>query len=519
MNSVLRQQSRSASRGVVLGLAIAEVFVLAIFVMLLVLAVSEADKVDLQETLRQERAHLDDDLLYTLAPALREQIARVARDGKLEVALAIPLDGATINTLNDWVQIAGSEAASEAIERLAAGDAIYAPRHGEQIISDPTALALLKAAERLPAELDAIEVLNSLRHGGRIVRDIQTLALLDRAHALPGGAARLSEIVDDLVAGAIISPPGPLADIARQLSVAPPTILLTLDEPDALPNLLRAAELLDGSELKVESLRLILEKLADFSGVEEGVTWMATGAALDSSERQAALSLIELDMLDAAILLHPLVSAFGVEKLETAVRNEDSTQNRLEMALSAARQRVLAEVETAVGAIVERGGGAIDQATGAITFGEASTFRSQAATIDQDQLVLLQELCTPWLSALCRVGDIIDEARIEGHASSEWAGASDTATAYLLNLDLSQRRASAVLEQCLEFVGQSQLGYWARSRLVAVGHSSSRPILDPATGIEDASRSRRVVFRATINRDALLTSERRSATSSTSECN
>lgn len=81
--------------------------------------------------------------------------------------------------------------------------------------------------------------------------------------------------------------------------------------------------------------------------------------------------------------------------------------------------------------------------------------------------------------------------RIEGHASSEWSGRA-AADAYAANLDLSQARAGAVFKRCLDLAGNDAVAEWARSRLSAVGYSSSRPVI--ASGVEDRAASRRVVF-------------------------
>ncbi|SDZ73391.1 OmpA family protein [Rubrimonas cliftonensis] len=572
---------RGPERGVVLGLAIAEVFMLAVFVLLLVVAISEKGKLSAEQALEAERARSGDDPLAALAPAAREAVAQAARDGRLAAALASPLDRGTFEALNAWLGAVGAEAAADALERLRSGAALYSPQRGERIVADPDALALLKAASGLPkggvaelarvaqalsegaavtppgpaaeiarkladvpawaldrlSEPDALlraaeglateatvgrdriqpllgaliaaagpeAALDWLKAGAATAADPDILDAIAGAQVLPGGGAQLAQTARALAGGAALAPPGPAARIVEQLDRTPPALLEALARPDALN---RAAALLarEDTQREAEAGRL-LEALVDAAGEDAALEWLAAGAAMDRATRETALAAAGAGTLGETLALHRLALEFGAERVENAVRAGETAQSRLEAALSAARRDVVAEVEAAVGATVAAGGGAIDRATGAITFGEATAFASQEAAVGPAQSALLRDLCTPWLSALCRVGDVIDEARIEGHASSEWEGAPDGATAYRLNLDLSQRRAYAVLEACLAFTGDTALGRWARSRLVAVGHSSSRPILDPATGIEDAPRSRRVVFRATINRDALLSGE------------
>ncbi len=111
----------------------------------------------------------------------------------------------------------------------------------------------------------------------------------------------------------------------------------------------------------------------------------------------------------------------------------------------------------------------------------------------------------PFLKCSTNVQDprgCISEIRIEGHTSSHWAN-STTEEAYAKNLILSQERSRAVLLRTLE-ISDSEDFSWVRSRLAAVGFSSSRPITSPR-GREDPDASRRVDFRIeTTVRDQLM---------------
>ena len=64
-------------------------------------------------------------------------------------------------------------------------------------------------------------------------------------------------------------------------------------------------------------------------------------------------------------------------------------------------------------------------------------------------------------------------------------------------MDLSQRRASTVLAECLRLISDSPALLWSRQRLAAIGYSSSHPVRHD--GVEDPVRSRRVVFRTEID--------------------
>lgn len=140
---------------------------------------------------------------------------------------------------------------------------------------------------------------------------------------------------------------------------------------------------------------------------------------------------------------------------------------------------------------------------GSITLPENVVFEQGSSQVSPRLRGFLRQACQPWLAVL-KTSDVpISEVRIEGHASSEWRFGSTLDEAYLGNLDLSQRRSQNVLLVCLDYVADEDIKAWARSHLVAVGHSSSRPVLTP-DGKEDPEKSRRVVFRVIPDREDVL---------------
>jgi flagellar motor protein MotB len=168
-----------------------------------------------------------------------------------------------------------------------------------------------------------------------------------------------------------------------------------------------------------------------------------------------------------------------------------------------ARQHALSgATRAAIGELVEGLGGQIDE-HGVITFPDDILFAPGSATPTPALRNFLAQACPPWFEAMQRLEFDVREVRIEGHASSDWIGVSPD-VAYFNNLNLSQQRAATVLRLCLENLGSGEAGRWARQRATAVGHSSSRPILD-AAGQEDSHRSRRVVFSASATTDDIFT--------------
>ena len=91
----------------------------------------------------------------------------------------------------------------------------------------------------------------------------------------------------------------------------------------------------------------------------------------------------------------------------------------------------------------------------------------------------------------------IDEIRVEGHTSNDWAGVS-LKESYLYNMDLSQKRASNVLKYCynLENNTISSNIKWLQKNLRANGMSFSNLLYkDDKKTIQDEELSRRVEFK------------------------
>lgn len=114
----------------------------------------------------------------------------------------------------------------------------------------------------------------------------------------------------------------------------------------------------------------------------------------------------------------------------------------------------------------------------------------------RDFKLILNELFPEYLKILSKYRDDLEEVRIEGHTSSEWADPPDKMGDYFQNMRLSQARTRAVLEYGLTQTALAQdkeLQDWARKLITANGLSSSRPREN--NGVEDQDASRRVEFR------------------------
>ncbi|WP_167470019.1 OmpA/MotB family protein [Vreelandella andesensis] len=151
---------------------------------------------------------------------------------------------------------------------------------------------------------------------------------------------------------------------------------------------------------------------------------------------------------------------------------------------------VAAAIREQAGDTIERLGGEILE-NGNVIFPDSVLFDSGSAEIKPLFDSVLSQFCRPWFEILYDADQSLSRVQIEGHASSDWND-SPPNQAFENNLDLSQRRAGAVFKRCLAYGGEDEVAQWARSRLAAIGFSSSRPIL--TNGLENREKSRRVVF-------------------------
>jgi len=142
----------------------------------------------------------------------------------------------------------------------------------------------------------------------------------------------------------------------------------------------------------------------------------------------------------------------------------------------------------------------VDEQTGAITFDTGIFFTVGSAEIRGEGAEFLRSFVPQYLSVLLEgeYKDMIAEIIIEGH--------TDLTGTYMYNLDLSQRRAYAVSQFCLDETNsvleadQIQL---LRSILTANGRSFSNPIY-LKTGEIDAEASRRVVFKFRLKDEEMI---------------
>ena len=245
--------------------------------------------------------------------------------------------------------------------------------------------------------------------------------------------------------------------------------------------------------VKVDDFATTIERLAAINDMlgERSVEEIAEALALAK----------EMQSIRATVGDRPAAAIAEAVSLADSAQDEGGTlEDRIRDRLTAieeAKGFLVSDLDIELGEAVRSAGGRIDE-TGAVVLPDDLLFEAGSARLASKMTAFLSGFCQPWLETVRRVGLDVDEIRIEGHASSEWIGASSESEAFVRNLDLSQRRAQAVLERCTDVVRDPALEAWARRHLTAVGYSSSRPV--EVDGVEDAARSRRVVFEVALDR-------------------
>ncbi|WP_209427148.1 OmpA family protein [Pararhodobacter sp. SW119] len=313
-----------------------------------------------------------------------------------------------------------------------------------------SALAENKALERELARMEDLREISRLSPEARAT-------LLEMADE---GRLRLARVLDEYE----LDHPEDVREIARRLEMMEEADLRRLVEATTVWRAEERAQLLEFVALAPDE-----QSIADIVAIlEDGST--------PADIRRALALAARLDPHDMA----------GLEALREDIRER--------LGQRIARQQILSDAtRAAIGELVAGLGGQIDD-RGVITFPDDILFTQGSATPTPALRNFLAQACLPWFEAMQELGFEVREVRIEGHASSDWIGVSPE-VAYFNNLNLSQQRAAAVLRLCLENIGATDTGRWARERATAVGYSSSRPIMD-ASGQEDSNRSRRVVFSA-----------------------
>ena len=457
-HDALGASSRQYRRGALLGMTIAEAFILIAFALLLLLA---AWKTEAEKEIERYRQ------IETLTPDQVRIVAQMDGAGRLEEAARLS-ESTAFDTLS------ALERAGVDFERLReiAGD-----QERWRLIDKDELRRILDGAQELPEDIQ---------------RDLADLVEIDDPRQIMR-FLELSEIAEDEGRWRLVDK----EDLHRLLDGAE---ALTGEAQGDLADLVEAAD----------SARIarVLE-IAEDQGRWRPVDRAALRRLLDGAE-----DLPETVQGDLADLVQREDPREVMRLLELAAASEEEDEARDRLAgigaqLGAAREAeadLVADLKRTLGETVSRVGGHIDD-SGAVILQDTILFDVGSAQLRPLMQHFLDEMCIPWMQVMMRSRLPVSGAQIEGHASSEWSVTASTQEAYLNNLDLSQRRSAAVLRECLSIVSdkavETEVESWARSHLRAVGFSSARPVMDGA-GNELPEQSRRVVFSLDLDRASVI---------------
>ena len=237
--------------------------------------------------------------------------------------------------------------------------------------------------------------------------------------------------------------------------------------------LLKQSQLLDSKQAELDSAQAELTAAEKNLALKEALA-LAQLSTLDELKAQLAAQQSELDVAQSA--------------LNSALANLDDQTTKLN-ALVGVRSQIIAELSDALASANLEAN--IDEETGDITFSSGIYFDFGSAELKPEGMSSLNEFIPLYFNVLLtdKYRNYLSEVVIEGHA--------DTNGDYMTNLDLSQRRAYAVLSYLLSdgypYLTSAQKET-LRSITTANGRSYSNPVYRE-DGTVDMDASRRVEFK------------------------
>lgn len=198
------------------------------------------------------------------------------------------------------------------------------------------------------------------------------------------------------------------------------------------------------------------------------------------------------DLMAGVMMAFVLVAVMALSDLEPSGK---SSKTPLSTGISELHSAIAESMREAFGEQLQLWDAKLDGKTLSIDFGAPEiNFKSGSTELNRRYKVILRDFFPRYIKALMPHKDLIEEVRIEGHASTDWTEGANAADAWFENMALSQDRTRAVLQFVYGLPGLEPHQTWMRERMVAVGLSSARVIRND-DGSENPERSRRVSFR------------------------
>lgn len=206
------------------------------------------------------------------------------------------------------------------------------------------------------------------------------------------------------------------------------------------------------------------------------------------------------DLMAGLMMAFVLVTVVVLRDSGNVSSQSSSTAN----AYFSEREAIVESLQVAFGEQLELWDARLDASTLSIDFGAPELSFSPGSTeLNARYHIILKDFFPRYLKALAPHKALIDEIRIEGHASSGWALDTNETDAWFDNMALSQERTRAVLRYIYDLPQVENYREWVRQRVVAVGMSSARLVRN-TDGSENQALSRRVSFRLVTRADEQL---------------
>ena len=219
------------------------------------------------------------------------------------------------------------------------------------------------------------------------------------------------------------------------------------------------------------------------------------------AQQEQALAAAQIQLADQQMKLEASASLVETQKEALA-----SQQTRIDD-LIGMRTRIIQDLSTTLQSQSLRA--TVDANTGNIVLDSAVFFDTGSFAIKESGKALLDQFVPVYLSVLLRpeYEDYLGSIIIEGHTYTKGE--------YLMNLELSQQRALAVVKYCLQMNGLSQAQRETlRTILTSTGRSYSDPVYN-ADGSINMERSRRVEFKFSLKDAEMINEMNRILTSGT----
>ena len=244
-------------------------------------------------------------------------------------------------------------------------------------------------------------------------------------------------------------------------------------------------KVLEEKTLEIEAQQLALSQAQQIAEAErrnnEAFRIQLQSQEEELSKSQADLALAEEQLANSQIILQ------AREKEVSALQADlNSTKQQIE-ALVGIRPKIISDLSNALKR--NKIDASIDQKTGDIELKSYIFFDTSKFNIKQTGIELLNRFLPVYLGVLMRpeYENYVAEIIIEGHTDSDGS--------YTSNLKLSQERALAVAQYCLEMDGlSSDMKLRLQDILTATGRSESDLVYNK-NGTENKEASRRVEFK------------------------